>query len=794
LTAEPWILGMRALALGTLVLWLVAAALAWQQVGRPFAGFFCEPTLVVSGLTDPGMPGPRHGIAIYDRLLAANGRPLRTPDDLDHLLATVPAGTPVTYEVRRGGGRQWATVPTSRLGPDWAARTMLPLLLIGLLHLLVGMGAFWVKPRHPTTQAHLLFVVAAVLLASLGVDLNTTRRFVPLWIVGMFMAGSALMHLALVFPEPRPFVRKRPWLVWLAYAPAAVLIGIAEGLYRPAGAAVDPGGVEALVRLEQLYGCWTMIGVLALIASITETWRRSPSRLARRQARLALVGACLSYLPPGLVYAATAMTGHVADAGAVLLPASRLCSALFPFSIAYSIVRHHLFGIDLVIRRTLVYSIVAALTTGLYFLTVLAVGLLVQLAPGASVGALGHWLATAIVVVTFSPLREGTRRWVEARFFRSAYDFRQVVTAFAEEARHAVDPEDLLQRLVDQLVDSLQPSYVAVFQSVDGTGTPRLSHRAGTVPEGHLLAFRLDEIRETFQIRDKAYGWAILGPRKSELAYVEGDRLLLGSLLRPVEQRLQQFELERQRREMEVLREMDRLKDGFMSIVSHELRTPINTIRGFASLLEAGLAGPLTPDQEEHVAWILKGAERLLGLINDLLDLSAIQAGTFRLERRPVELCPLVDEVLSSLGPLAARKRLSLAIDCPDELPLVQADDRRLIQILDNLIGNGLKFVPEGGSIRVRLAREGDFLRCEVADDGPGIAPADLPRLFRRFSQLDMSTTREQGGTGLGLSISKALVEAHGGSIGVESEVGRGAAFWFTLPLGEVAIAAVQAP
>ncbi|MFN3430807.1 MAG: ATP-binding protein [Candidatus Sericytochromatia bacterium] len=238
-----------------------------------------------------------------------------------------------------------------------------------------------------------------------------------------------------------------------------------------------------------------------------------------------------------------------------------------------------------------------------------------------------------------------------------------------------------------------------------------------------------------------------------------------------------------QREKIEALEQADRLKDQFLGILSHELRTPINAIMGFGSILDDGLFGPLNADQHACLTKLLGGAERLLGLVNDVLNMSQIQAGTFQLLPAPMRLSEVAVSSVSALEPLAQTKRQRLVEAVPADLPPLTADAQRLAQVLTNLIGNAIKFTPEGGTITVSAALDGRQVRCRIADTGPGIADADQARLFMPFTQLDMSHTRAAGGVGLGLSICRALVEAHGGRIGVDSEPGRGSTFWFTLPI-----------
>lgn len=230
------------------------------------------------------------------------------------------------------------------------------------------------------------------------------------------------------------------------------------------------------------------------------------------------------------------------------------------------------------------------------------------------------------------------------------------------------------------------------------------------------------------------------------------------------------------------LQDLDRLKSEFVNAVTHELRTPLTSVIGYAELLEDEVSGPLTPSQREFVRQIQLGSRRLEYLLNDLLDFARLEAGTFRLRYETSDACAKVREVVESLKPLADVARLNLSIDCPDEPVLLLMDGQRMGQVLINFVSNALKFTPPGGAIVVRLSTDADHLRCEVEDTGDGIAEEDLPKLFKRFSQLKAGIAKGKG-TGLGLAISKALVEAHGGAIGVTSELGRGSTFWFTLPL-----------
>ncbi|HBN07352.1 MAG TPA: hypothetical protein DD435_01465 [Cyanobacteria bacterium UBA8530] len=229
--------------------------------------------------------------------------------------------------------------------------------------------------------------------------------------------------------------------------------------------------------------------------------------------------------------------------------------------------------------------------------------------------------------------------------------------------------------------------------------------------------------------------------------------------------------------------EADRGKDEFLSVVSHEMRTPLNGIQGFASILEDEILGKLNEQQRQALSRILEGSEKLLDLVNDLLDVARNQAGKFDVQLEEIEYSSLVEEVMASLQPVADGKRISFSEEVEVSEP-VSLDGKRIKQVLSNLLANALKFTQEGGAIEIRARIEGRSLVTEVRDDGLGISREDLPKLFAPFKQLDMGLTRRVGGVGLGLCISKAIVEAHGGRIeGSSPGKDKGSTFRFVLPV-----------
>jgi signal transduction histidine kinase len=231
----------------------------------------------------------------------------------------------------------------------------------------------------------------------------------------------------------------------------------------------------------------------------------------------------------------------------------------------------------------------------------------------------------------------------------------------------------------------------------------------------------------------------------------------------------------------ERLRELDRMKDQFVSVVSHELRTPLTSMVGYLELVLEGEAGELSEEQEQFLGIVERNCRRLNDLVDEILFVARVDAGRLTLERESVDLTELAEAAVTSARVPAERKGVEISLSASNDLPALWADPTRLTQVLDNLLSNAVKFTPAGGTVRASVARRGDGAHVEVADTGVGIPKDEVGRLFERFFRA--STAATIPGTGLGLSIVKAIVEAHGGRLSVESEEGVGTTFCVDLPL-----------
>ena len=252
-------------------------------------------------------------------------------------------------------------------------------------------------------------------------------------------------------------------------------------------------------------------------------------------------------------------------------------------------------------------------------------------------------------------------------------------------------------------------------------------------------------------------------------------------LERRVEERTAELVVARDRAE-----ESDRLKSAFLATMSHELRTPLNSIIGFTGILLMGLVGPLTEEQKKQLIMVQDSSQHLLDLINDVLDISKIEAGQVELASEPYDIRTAIRKSIEKITPMAELKGLTISFEITQQDISILGDRRRVEQILVNLLSNAVKFT-EHGEVRVETIIEGDWLITSVTDTGIGVRSEDQDFLFEPFRQVDTGITRQYEGTGLGLSICKRLVESMGGDIRVESEWGKGSSFIFTLPLERTA-------
>jgi len=322
-----------------------------------------------------------------------------------------------------------------------------------------------------------------------------------------------------------------------------------------------------------------------------------------------------------------------------------------------------------------------------------------------------------------------------------------------------------LETLLTQSQTELQQKVTAAG------GLERAARTATIVSLGLSLAVGLGvagmvAVRIARPIRALGRATALVAQGEYDLPVVVESRDEVGSLARAFREMARK------------LGEIDALKEEFFSTISHELRSPLTSIREAVSLLREGVAGPVSPNQERLLQIVRSDAEKLLRLINQILDLSKFRSGMLQLDLRRADLRRIMESAAQELRPLAEERGVTLTVAVPESSQRLICDEERIQQVLVNLLSNAVKFTPSGGMVRLSTTDEGETIIVNVEDTGIGIPAGHLPHIFERYHQAH----RGRGGTGLGLSIVKGFVEAHGGRVWTESEEGKGSRFHVSLP------------
>ncbi len=372
----------------------------------------------------------------------------------------------------------------------------------------------------------------------------------------------------------------------------------------------------------------------------------------------------------------------------------------------------------------------------------------------------------------------GLHFWWRAKF-RALQEQRaaEIESAQRRQQQTSVDAKAQQQVLFNSMIEGLllldrsQRIYLAnrAFKNLFGL---KIELRGKTILEA-LRLHELEELVQRVQAEGQVFDYEVKLPDLSE-RWLRVNASVISNSAGEHEGMILVFH------ELTRLKQLERTREEFVANVSHELRTPLSLIKGYVETLLDGARH--NPDVAERFLKIIeRNTQRLDLLIQDLLTISALESGRMKLVLQPVELRPLVEKVFSDLNAKAEGKHVKLA----DELPALaaQADANRLEQVFANLVDNAIKYGQANGTVAVGGNKLPDGrLEIFVRDDGPGIPPEALDRVFERFYRVDKARSRDQGGTGLGLSIVKHIVQAHGGEVRVESELGKGATFYFTLP------------
>lgn len=517
-------------------------------------------------------------------------------------------------------------------------------------------------------------------------------------------------------------------------------------------------------------------------------------------------------------------------------------------SIAYAIAKHRLLEIEVIIRRSLVYSTLLVILIGLYSLLVLGLNRIFLPAGTDTWPRFTDLIAIVVVAFTVDPLKRVIEKSTDRVFFKARYNAEETISRLSETLVSVIDLPQLVGEIKKVLHDTLKVSKIAIYTKADShykplEGANDFPRKLDlSVEKEYFLATSfaahrkevlvLDEIKRIVQegkkldpelvesanfladngvavivpllVKGNLSGAMFLGEKLSQDIYSGEDIRFLEILAHQAalalenaklyeEERLYGIHLKQEvekatanlRDANERLKELDKLKDEFMSIASHELRTPMTAIKSYVWLALNNRGGEIGPKLRNYLTKVYDSSERMINMINDMLNVSRIETGRLQLEILPTSIPKVLEMVVGDLSARAAEAGVEIKTTRDQIVPLVLADKNKLAEIFTNLIGNALKFTPKGGSVTVASRKVGDVVETSVTDTGIGIAKENIGKLFKKYGRLGESyaTVSPSTGTGLGLYITKQYLEKMKGDIRVESTPGKGSTFTFSLPI-----------
>lgn len=543
---------------------------------------------------------------------------------------------------------------------------------------------------------------------------------------------------------------------------------------------------------------FVVLGALALFV-LYQSYREARTREARDRVRWVLYGIVVGLGPFLFFYQLPRALGLEGFLGEDVASAFFV---LLPLSLSLAILKYKLLDLHVIVNKSLVYSLLTVVIVGVYMLSIEGLKQLVTVRTGAG----RKWLSTAaafIAAVAFAPARAWIQAVVDKAFYRRGYDFRRTVRDFAAAAERTFSAEDQLDLFSDALARALPVERFAAFipapadarfgsairRGIDDESAAALRDApSGPAPASApapLARLGFETVLPVPAGDKDSPGWVLLGRKRSGLELTEEDRSLLETLAEELGAALRRVRLREEvvyeRATREKLEELGRLKTEFISAVSHEIRTPMTSLRSISELLKSDRIAD--PARREKLLELMAGECGRLGrYLSNVLDFGKIEQDAKSYEFRETDLGPIVADAVEMARSGAGGTGLELAADLPGGPVRVRADGDAVRQALVNLLDNAIKYGREPKRVSVRLARVEGGAEIAVGDNGIGLAAADRDRVFEAFYRAPEAVRHDPKGVGLGLMIVKHIMDAHGGSVDVASEPGRGATFTLRFP------------
>jgi len=731
------------------------------------------------------------------------------------LLARV-AGEPVGYPLAlrsRGAGTDTVVV-TQKL---YTSFHDLIIRINGLLFLAVSLVVF--APRIDKVPARDLFW--ACLLYGLAVMIGGIHQpqdetwpgaLLPVArIVALVILPILMLHVGLNFPRRTTIFDRIPLLM-----PAVMIVGAAVAgwqiwtwirWFNDLGAweAIDPARRAGAIFLALFFGS----GCVAMVHG----YQQSDQEREREQVKWLLWGIAMGSVPFVFLYGLPQALGR---APFVPVEAARLFSIVIPIAMSFVVIRHKFLDVDIIIRRSLLYVLLASMMVGIYAVIGIIIGQRVE-ERWPQTGPFVPIVATIVAAILFTPTRHGFALLIDRVIFQIRYNHTQALAAYRAQLRGVDDQQQIADSLAAFLVDHLGPTRIATvlrhedqfFPAGEATNEESSPHllpdgvRVMALPgctarpiietAGFPAPWRHQKfvLAHSIEAEGKRFGHLTLGEKKTGRSYVSEDLDLLAAASRETALRFHHMNLKQDfvdevvaRRRVE---EMNRFRTQFFAQFAHDLRSPLTSINWAARNLLDGVIGEVSPPQVTYLQGIETSARQLVRLVNNLLEATRLESGMPEIEFSPVDLTATVTESVSKLKATAKAKKVRLEVRSPDPI-VVFGNEEKLLEVIDNLIENAIRYTPLETRVDVLITTSEDQARLVVKDQGPGLDPADLEAIFEPYRQGAPSPHSPQQGFGLGLFVVRSWVERMGGEVRAENREGGGAKFTVTLPTREALV------
>jgi signal transduction histidine kinase len=768
------------------------------------------------------------GLKSGDILLKVDDNPIQSGSDLNFFIDQKGIDQSVNLTLQRQGELIDIRIPLERRN---APLFLLVNFLAGLFLWGVGVFVFFKSPR---SRIATIFLIASF---SFALALFISWEGFPygpyglsfilpsLQIIAYTLIPALFFHFSIVFPREEEISRHRNPFIYALYLPGLVLIILMEIFYWRSISANSLSLFQAHKTLFLYFRIYLIAYVLLGIGVLYQTYKNLEFLEDKRKIRWIFWGIVVGTSPfiffhtlPDVLF------------GRSLIPemVNYLFMLLIPISFAFSILRYQVMDIDVVIHRSLVYSLLAGFIVGVYLFTV---GLLGQVFHKLTEyqGNLFLILAGIIAALLFTPAKNRIRAFVERTLYRVRYDYRKAVQKFIRQINLAFTRDELTELLLRKLdvllaarrafiflkedeskdfkiakslgfseeeIDKIEVekmnllSELSKTQKIQGAKGSTEFREISVLPENRILNEFEIKLSFPFMEKEELFGLLLMGKKKSEVRYSAEDMELVGLMVQEVGRALQSVKMRErimaEKLEREKLEALNKLKTKFISNVSHDLRTPLTSIKFSVDNILQGVCGEVSGESRKHLEMVKGSTLHVSRMIDNLLTLSMSESGKIVLSKEKLSMDQVVKEACGIMKVLAQKKGINLVKDKFEDT-FVYADKHSLLQILLNLLDNAIKYTGSEGKISVSAKKtDGErFVEISVTDNGVGISSEDLEKIFERFRKVTPAGRVAEKGLGIGLDIVRNLVHLHGGEIRVESPVpgtGKGAKFSFTLP------------